>query len=106
MRTGWIKRFTDGSSLLGEEGNPNTSWSRSRLSDMASLSLYVDNQTFCIEGTGEYHQSDDYVMFLSDSVPHIISRRIQYKLETGKWLTITVFTEDGNFMVSLEDGKI
>ena len=107
MNNGWIKVFGDGDIIAGPDSEEGTSWSQTRLDGLSRVDLFFHEARTIIEGYGEYHHSDDYVIFLNgkEEKPEKLYRRIQFKLDTGKWLTVLIDAQ-GGFMITLEDDKI
>jgi hypothetical protein len=108
MQNGWIKVFEDGEIIAGPDCEQQTSWSKTRLSELNRVDLFFHGTGATIEGDGEYAQSDDYIVLLSgekQQKPERLFRRLQLKLDTGKWLTLVIDTQ-GGFMITLENDKI
>lgn len=108
MENGWVKVFKDGEIIAGPDCEQDTSWSRTRLNGLNRVDLFFHGVGVTFEGEGEYAQSDDYVVLLSgdkQQKPEKLFRRLQLKLDTGRWLTLVMDTQ-GGFMITLEDGKI
>jgi hypothetical protein len=106
MRNGWIKTFSNGDVVKGPDNDPSTSWSRSGCEDIECVNLAFDKVYVTMDcGKGDYHQSDDYVAYLSNSdKPKLIYRRLQFKLDNGRWLTVV--TDGSGVMISIEENKI
>ena len=108
MENGWIKVFEDGEIIAGPDCDEQTSWSKTRLNELSRVDLSFYGACVTLEGNGEYSQSDDYIVLLSgdkQQKPEKLFRRLQLRLDTGKWLTVIIDTQ-GGFMITLEDDKI
>lgn len=89
---GWVKLFADGTREIGNDidvKNKKASWRGGRLNNMSGA--YVEHNGFCmgILVPGEFWQSEDYEVDFFESVPRLITRRIQKKIRLGDRFYIT-----------------
>jgi len=104
-KNGWTKSFDDGQTITNVDGEKTVSWSGTRLDGIDGVEACFDDRSFFIAGKGEYHQSDDFTVSFNTGKVEQTCRRVQLKLDNGKWLTVENHL-NGGFAVYLADYKI
>ena len=104
----WVKKYSDGSWLLGLEDDPSTSWSRTKLSDMVGVKLVRGgyNYTLEMDGPGEYWQSDTYEASATTGEVRMTKTRIEKRVEESKWQIEECDLETGEISLYSSEGKI
>lgn len=86
MNNGWIKIFDYGEELGLDDAvdRGKASWSKGKLNGMIGAAI-KDKKVglVAIHGQGEYWQSDDFEVNLSENTPKRIKRRIQKKVDSS-----------------------
>jgi hypothetical protein len=81
---GWIKYFFDRKPEHGSDqdvANKVASWSNGCLSNMTGVEIYHQGRkVITMGGLGVYHQSDDFDVSLLQSVPNLVTRRLQKQI--------------------------
>ena len=83
MDNGWVKYLVDGSKIIGTDREVqlgHASWSKSQNTGLASVELTWKDKTVCIQGVGDYWQSDDMVSSMNSPLI-LVRRRIEKQIE-------------------------
>jgi len=105
---GWIKHYADGGKYIGSDEevySGRASWRKSPSQGLVAVDLVVNGEVKSLIGIGEYWQSDMFEStFPGDS--RLIKRRIQHRLESGKWFTLEYDHRHNQWSQYLAEGRL